>query len=149
MPLGVDSAEPGCEEIGRMGATDPIADLLTRIRNAYMAFHETLDVPHSRMREAVVKILMEEGYLTAYSVEEGKPFKSIAITLKYVGDREPAIRRLQRVSKQGRRVYVSKGEIPSVLGGLGINILSTSKGVLSGRRAQEEGVGGELLCDVY
>ena len=132
-----------------MGVTDPISDLMTRIRNAYMAFHETLEVPHSRMREAIVKILLEEGYLAGYRVEEGKPFKSIAITLKYGADREPAIRILQRVSTQGRRVYVGKDEIPPVLGGLGINILSTSKGVLSGRKAQEEGVGGELLCEIY
>ena len=132
-----------------MGATDPIADILTRIRNAYMAYHETLSVPHSRTREAIVKILNEEGYLNAYTVEEGKPFKTISITLKYVGDREPAIKKLRRLSKPGRRVYVRKSEIPSVLGGLGINILSTSKGVLTGKRAQEEGVGGELLCEVY
>jgi small subunit ribosomal protein S8 len=132
-----------------MGATDPIADLLTRIRNSYMAFHETLSVPHSRSREAVVKILEEEGYLDSYSVEEGRPFKSISITLKYVGDREPAIKKLRRLSKPGRRVYVRKSEIPMVLGGLGINILSTSKGVLTGKKAQEEGVGGELLCEVY
>ena len=132
-----------------MGATDPIADVLTRIRNAYMAFHETLNVPHSRTREAVVKILREEGYIAGYSVEEGKPFKSISITLKYVGDREPAIKKLRRVSKPGRRVYVRKSEIPSVLGGLGINILSTSKGVLTGKMAREVGVGGELLCEVY
>jgi small subunit ribosomal protein S8 len=132
-----------------MGATDPIADVLTRIRNAYMAFHETLNVPHSRVREAVVKILKEEGYLTDFVVEETRPFKSISITLKYVGDREPAIKKLRRVSKPGRRVYVRKSEIPLVLGGLGINILSTSKGVLTGKKAQEEGVGGELLCEVY
>jgi small subunit ribosomal protein S8 len=132
-----------------MGATDPIADVLTRIRNAYMAYHETLNVPHSRAREAVVKILKEEGYLDGYTVEDGKPFKSISIALKYVGDREPAIKKLRRLSKPGRRVYVRKSEIPSVLGGLGINILATSKGVLTGKRAQEEGVGGELLCEVY
>ena len=132
-----------------MGATDPIADVLTRIRNAYMAFHETLSVPHSRTREAVVKILKEEGYLAGYAVEDGKPFKSISITLKYVGEREPAIKKLRRVSKPGRRVYVRKSEIPLVLGGLGINILSTSKGVLTGKVAQEQGLGGELLCEVY
>lgn len=132
-----------------MGATDPIADLLTRVRNAYMAFHETLNVPHSRTREAVVKILKEEGYLSEYTVEDGKPFKTISISLKYVGDREPAIKRLRRISKPGRRIYVRKSEIPLVLGGLGINILSTSKGVLTGKKAQEEGLGGELLCEVY
>ena len=132
-----------------MGATDPVADLLTRIRNAYMAFHETLVVPHSRTREAVARILQEEGYLAGCEVVDEKPFKSISITLKYVGDREPAIRSLRRISKPGRRVYVRKVEVPSVLGGLGINILSTSKGVLTGKKAQEEGVGGELLCEVY
>jgi small subunit ribosomal protein S8 len=132
-----------------MGATDPIADVLTRIRNAYMAFHETLNVPHSRTREAVVRILKEEGYLSDYAVEDEQQFKSISITLKYVGDREPAIKKLRRVSKPGRRVYVRKSEIPVVLGGLGINILSTSRGVLTGKKAQEEGLGGELLCEVY
>jgi small subunit ribosomal protein S8 len=132
-----------------MGATDPIADVLTRIRNAYMAFHETLNVPHSRTREAVVRILKEEGFLADYAVEDGEPFKSISITLKYVGDREPAIRKLRRVSKPGRRVYVRQSEIPVVLGGLGINILSTSRGVLTGKKAREEGLGGELLCEVY
>jgi small subunit ribosomal protein S8 len=132
-----------------MGATDPIADVLTRIRNAYMAFHETLNVPHSRTREAVVRILKEEGYLSDYAVEDEQQFKSISITLKYVGDREPAIKKLRRVSKPGRRVYVRKSEIPVVLGGLGINILSTSRGVLTGKKAREEGLGGELLCEVY
>lgn len=145
----VDLQIPKCEEISGMGATDPIADLLTRIRNAYMAFHETLVVPHSKTREAMVKILKEEGYLSRCEVVDGKPFKSISITLKYAGDREPAIRKLRRISKPGRRVYVSKIEIPSVLSGLGITILSTSKGVLTGKKAQEEGLGGELLCEVY
>ena len=133
-----------------MALTDPIADILTRIRNAHLAFHETLDVPHSNMKEAIVKILAEEGYIQAYQVTtDQKPFKTLSIVLKYIDNRQPAITSLQRISKPGRRVYVGKDDIPQVLGGLGINILSTSKGVLSGHGARKEGVGGELLCSVY
>ncbi|MEJ2078592.1 MAG: 30S ribosomal protein S8 [Acidobacteriota bacterium] len=132
-----------------MSVMDPIADYLTRIRNAQSAMHETVTVPHSRIKEAVTRILKEEGYVTGYKLEKRDSFKEIAITLKYLGDRDPAIRKLRRVSKPGRRVYVSKDEIPSVLGGLGINILSTSRGVLTGQRAQSEGVGGELLLEIY
>ncbi|UCF38090.1 MAG: 30S ribosomal protein S8 [Acidobacteriota bacterium] len=132
-----------------MSVTDPIADFLTRIRNAHMAFHETVNIPHSRTKEAIARILREEGYIASYSVDESQQFKVIAITLKYLGDREPAIRRLARISKPGRRVYVGRDDIPSVLGGLGVNVLSTSKGVLSGKRARSEGVGGELLFEVY
>ncbi|HLV02653.1 MAG TPA: 30S ribosomal protein S8 [Acidobacteriota bacterium] len=132
-----------------MSVSDPIADLLTRIRNAQQAYHEDVEVPFSKMKEAIVRILQEEGYVKGYKVNDKKPFKTISVSLKYVGDREPAIRRLQRVSKPGRRIYVRKGEIPPVLNGLGINILSTSKGVLTGKAARHQGVGGEILCEIY
>ena len=132
-----------------MSVMDTIADYLTRIRNAQGAMHETVSVPHSRIKEALTLILKDEGYVSGFKLEQRGAFKEIAITLKYLGDRDPAIRKLTRVSKPGRRVYVSKDEIPLVLGGLGINILSTSKGVLTGQRAQSEGVGGELLLEVY
>lgn len=132
-----------------MSVSDPIADLLTRIRNAQQAYHEDVEIPFSKMKEAIVRILQEEGYVQGYKVNEKEPFKTISVSLKYVGDREPAIRRMQRVSKPGRRVYVRKDEIPPVLGGLGINILSTSRGVLTGKTARQEGVGGEVLCEIY
>lgn len=132
-----------------MSVTDPIADFLTRIRNAHMALHETVETPHSRMRESIVKILRDEGFVSGYSVREEGRFKSISIALKYLEENEPAIRHLQRVSKPGRRVYVNKDEIPKVLDGLGVNILSTSQGVMTCKQARREGVGGEILCQVY
>ena len=133
-----------------MSMTDPIADTLTRIRNALLAQHETLEVPHSRMREALVRILSEEGYVGAWALNEKEPpFKTISVELKYRSDRAPAIEKMQRISNPGRRVYVGKDEIPSVLHGMGINILSTSQGVFTGKKARELGIGGELLCEVY
>ncbi len=132
-----------------MPVTDPIADFLTRIRNAHMALHETLNIYHSRSNVEMARILKEEGYITGFTVEETIPFKTISIVLKYVGDREPAIRVLKRISKPGRRVYVKNDEIPTVLGGLGINILSTSHGILTGKNARKKRVGGELLCEIY
>ena len=132
-----------------MPVTDPIADFLTRIRNAHMALHETLNIYHSSSNVEMARILKEEGYITSFNVEEKVPFKTISIVLKYVGDREPAIRVLKRISKPGRRVYVKNDEIPTVLGGLGINILSTSHGILTGKNARKKRVGGELLCEIY
>jgi small subunit ribosomal protein S8 len=132
-----------------MSVTDPIADFMTRIRNAQSAMHETVTLPHSRIKEAISRILKEEGYIASYKTGQTNSFKEISITLKYLGDRKPAIRTLKRLSKPGRRVYVAKDEIPDVLGGLGINILSTSRGVLTGKSAKREGVGGELLLEVY
>ncbi len=129
--------------------TDPIADLLTRIRNALMAAHETAEIPYSKIREEVVRIMKEEGYLTGYTLVEGKPVSRIKVLLKYQPNRSPAITRLNRVSKPGRRVYAGKDEIPAVLGGMGITILSTSSGVMTGKAAREKGVGGEILCEVY
>lgn len=132
-----------------MSVTDPISDLLTRIRNAHQALHETVSVPHSKMKESITRILRDEGYIAGYKLEEGAPYRQIAIVLKYVGDRQPAIRRLRRVSKPGRRVYVGKDEIPMVLGGYGINVISTPKGLLTGKDAREAGFGGELLLEIY
>lgn len=132
-----------------MSVVDPIADFLTRVRNAHLASHETVSIPHSKVKESMARILKEEGYVAAYKVEEDGPFKTISLVLKYVGDREPAVRVLKRISKPGRRVYVNKDEIPAVLGGLGINVLSTSKGLLTGKNARKEGLGGELLFEVY
>ena len=132
-----------------MSMTDPIADLLTCIRNALMAGHESVEVPHSRMREAIVKILRDEGFVTSFDIEEKKPCSVLKIVLKYDKDRTPAIRGIQRVSTPGRRVYSDKGGIPVVLGGLGVNILSTSSGVMTGRAARARGVGGEVLCEVW
>lgn len=132
-----------------MASTDPIADLLTLIRNAQMAGHESVEIPYSRVKESIVRILHEEGYVAGVKVNEKKPYATLTVVLKYVSNRTPAIRKLRRISKPGRRVYVKKDEIPRVLGGLGINILSTSRGVLTGKKAQQQGVGGELLCEIY
>ena len=132
-----------------MAVTDPIADFLTRIRNAQMAMHETVTVSHSKAKEAIAQILEEEGFINGYVLDQTGPFKEINITLKYLGDREPAIRSLSRVSKPGRRVYVSSDNLPRVMGNYGISILSTSQGLMTGRDAKAKGVGGELLLEVY
>lgn len=132
-----------------MPVTDPIADFLTRIRNAQMAMHETVNIPHSNVKESLARILREEGFISALKVEEGDPFKSITLTLKYVDDRQPAIRNMQRISKPGRRVYVGRDQIPVVLGGLGVSVLSTSKGLMTGKKARTDGVGGEVLFEIY
>jgi len=129
--------------------TDPIADLLTRLRNALMAGHEIAEMPYSKIREEMVRIMKEEGYLVGYTLVEDKPVGRIKVLLKYQRDRSPAITKISRVSKPGRRVYAGKDEIPSVLGGLGITILSTSSGLMTGKAARSKGVGGEILCEVY
>ena len=132
-----------------MTMTDPIADLLTRVRNAQRVGHASLEVPHSKMKEAIVKILYQEGYLSSYRTVQGKPFSILQVRLKYGPDRLGAIEVLRRVSQPGRRIYTGKDEIPPVLGGLGINILSTSKGIMTGKKAAQEGIGGEILCEIY
>jgi small subunit ribosomal protein S8 len=132
-----------------MAMTDPISDLLTRIRNAHMAGHEAVEAPYSKVKTEIVRILQEEGYLTSYKVNEKKPFPSLTIVLKYAADRQPAIQSLRKVSTPGCRVYAGKEDIPQVLGGLGVVILSTSHGLMSGKKAREQGVGGEVLCEVY
>ena len=130
--------------------TDPIADMLTRIRNANTAKHDTVDVPASKMKEAIANILLEEGYIKAVDmIEEGK-FKTIRITLKYGKDKnEKVITGIKRISKPGLRVYAGKDELPKVLGGLGVAIISTNKGVLTDKQAREAQVGGEVLAFVW
>lgn len=132
-----------------MSMTDPIADLLTRIRNALMARHGTVDMPHSKIKVSIVKILEQEGFISGQHVVEKDPFLTVKVELKYDSDRVPAIRSLKRVSKPGCRVYVRRDEVPLVLGGMGINILSTSSGIMTGKQAVKEGIGGEVLCEVY
>ena len=129
--------------------SDPIADMLTRIRNAVMVRHDSALVPASRMKLSIAKILKEEGFISDYEVLRGKPHRVIKIHLKYSDKNEPVLSGLERVSKSGLRVYVGRKEIPRVLGGLGITIVSTSKGVMTGQQAWRQGIGGELLCYVY
>ena len=133
-----------------MTITDPIADMLTRIRNANTAKHDTVDIPASKMKEAIANILLEEGYVKAVDIiEEGK-FKTIRITLKYGKDKnEKIITGIKRISKPGLRVYAGKDELPKVLGGLGVAIISTNKGVLTDKQAREAQVGGEVLAFVW
>jgi small subunit ribosomal protein S8 len=132
-----------------MTVTDPIADMLTRIRNAIMVRHDSVIVPSSRMKLAVAKILKEEGFITDYEVVKGKPHREIKIMLRYMEGNQPAISGLKRISKPGLRVYTQKKEIPRVYGGLGIAILSTSKGLRTGQQAWRQGSGGEILCYVW
>jgi small subunit ribosomal protein S8 len=131
-----------------MTIIDPIADMLTRIRNAIMASHASVLVPSSKIKLAIIKILKEEGLIDRYELLKGKPQPMIKIHLKYTDER-PAILGLERVSKPGLRVYVEKQEIPRVYGGLGIAILSTSKGVMTGQEAWKRRLGGEVVCYVW
>ncbi len=132
-----------------MTVNDPIADMLTRIRNAVMVRHESVLVPSSKMKLAIANILKEEGFIGDYEVVRGKSNRDIKILLKYQDRNEPVISGLERVSKPGLRVYVQKKEIPRVYGGLGIAILSTPDGVMTGQQAWRRGIGGELLCYVW
>ena len=131
--------------------TDPIADMLTRIRNANRALHESAEMPTSRLKSEIARILKEEGYIQDYRVEhvDDTPYDTLVIELKYGRSRERVITDLKRVSKPGRRVYARKDRPHKVLGGMGVAILSTSSGVVTGRQAQEAGVGGEVLCYVW
>ncbi len=129
--------------------TDPIADMLTRIRNAGLARHDRTEVPASRLKEAVAKILKSEGFIADVRPSEGEGPKKLTIVLKYGRDRQSAIDGVRRVSRPGRRVYVRHDRIPRVLSGLGISILSTSRGLMSDREARSQKVGGELLCEVW
>jgi small subunit ribosomal protein S8 len=132
--------------------SDPIADMLTRIRNAVMAGHATVAIPHSKMKMAIAQILKDEGFIEDVTLEEGKPAPVMVIKLKYWGqrrERRPVITNLKRVSKPGRRIYVGKDEIPWVLSGMGIAILTTPKGIMTGQQAHRLGVGGEVLCYVW
>ena len=132
-----------------MTVSDPIADMLTRIRNAIMARHDFVLVPVSRMKLAIARILKEEGFINDYEVLRGKPHRVIKVYLKYGDNNQPIISRLERVSKPGLRVYVQRKETPRVYGGLGIAIVSTPKGVMTGHQAWRLRVGGELLCYVW
>lgn len=127
---------------------DPIADLLTRVRNAAMAHHDNVMVPASKMKLAVAKILKEEGFIADYSIVKSEPQKQIKITLKYI-DKQPAFLGIERVSKPGLRVYAGKREITRVYGGLGIAIMSTSKGIITAQEAWKKNLGGEVLCYVW
>jgi small subunit ribosomal protein S8 len=129
--------------------TDPVADMLARIRNANKALHETTTLPASKLKVEIARLLKEEGYIRDFRVEPGESFDTLAIELKYGRNRERAITDLRRVSKPGRRVYADKNHLPRVLGGLGTTIVSTSSGVVTGRRAEELGVGGEVICHVW
>lgn len=135
-----------------MSMSDPIADMLTRIRNALMREHPTVSMPHSKSKEALAKVLRDEGYITDYQVLPEKPYRVLQVKLKYVGDRRhrrSLITGLERVSRPGRRVYVGKQEIPWVLSGIGTAILTTSQGVMTGQQARRLGIGGEILCKVW
>ena len=132
-----------------MSMTDPIADLLARIGNALMARHPRVDIPFSRIKGEIARILKEEGMIEGYRVIEQQPRSVLRISLRYGPGGEGVISGLERVSRPGRRVFCGRGEIPTVLAGLGITILSTSRGVLSGREARKQGLGGELLCQVW
>ena len=129
--------------------TDPIADMLTRIRNAIAAKHSRADIPASKLKLEIARILKEEGYIANYKATEEQGHKVVRIYLKYGNNNETAISNVARVSSPGNRVYVRRSEIPRVLGGMGINILTTPRGVMTGRQARKEGVGGELLCEVW
>ena len=133
-----------------MAMSDPIADMLTRIRNANTAKHDTVDVPASKMKLAIAEILLKEGYIKSYDVEEVGSFKNIHITLKYNKDKSTKIiTGLKRISKPGLRVYAGAEELPRVLGGLGIAIISTNKGVMTDKEARKQHVGGEVLAFVW
>ena len=132
-----------------MTMTDPIADMLTRVRNANMVKHETVDVPASNMKKELSRILLEEGFIRGYDVIEDGKQGIIRIQLKYGQMSERVITGLKRISKPGMRVYAAKDEVPKVLNGLGISIISTSKGILTDKQARKEGVGGEVICYVW
>ena len=132
-----------------MVVTDPIADMLTRIRNALTAKHESVLVPASKMKKAIAEVLYQEGYIKGYTIIEDGAHSTIKIDLKYGANNENVISGLKRISKPGLRVYAKKDQIPRVLGGLGIAIISTSKGVMTDKKARKEGVGGEVLCYIW
>ena len=134
-----------------MTMTDPIADMLTRLRNANTAFHDDVVMPSSKVKEALAKILVSEGYVEGYSIEQDseRPFPKLKIVLKYTPDRKRTISGLRRVSKPGLRVYTKATDVPRVLGGMGIAILSTNQGLMTDREARKRHMGGEILCHVW
>jgi small subunit ribosomal protein S8 len=129
--------------------TDPVADMLARIRNANKALHDRTEMPTSRLKEEIARILKEEGYISDYQVRKGESFDTLVVQLKYGRSRERVITDLKRVSKPGRRVYARKDRLPRVLGGMGVAIMSTSTGLITSRTAEEKGVGGEVVCFVW
>jgi small subunit ribosomal protein S8 len=129
--------------------TDPIADMLTRIRNANKALHEKVEMPTSRMKVDIARLLKEEGYIRDFHVAKGESFDTLVIDLKFGRNRERVISGLKRVSKPGRRVYARKERLPRVLGGMGVAILSTSSGLVTARTAEERGIGGEVVCFIW
>ncbi len=129
--------------------TDPIADMLTRIRNANQAMHDRAQMPTSRLKQEIARLLKEEGYIKDFHVEKGDAFDTLVVELKFGRNRERVLTNLKRVSKPGRRRYAGKDALPRVMGGMGTAILSTSKGVITSRTAQQEGVGGEVICFVW
>ena len=129
--------------------TDPIADMLTRIRNANQALHERVEMPNSRIKESIARLLKEEGYIRDYVVEQDGTHRKLTVFLKYGRSRERIITDLKRVSKPGRRIYARKDRLPRVLGGMGTAILSTSRGIVTSRTAEREGIGGEVICFVW
>ena len=134
-----------------MTMTDPIADMLTRLRNANTAFHDDVSMPSSKLKEALAKILVSEGYITDFSVADDttRPGRKLTIQLKYTSDRRRTISGIKRVSKPGLRVYSGSESVPRVLGGMGISILSTNQGLMTDREARQRRVGGEILCQVW
>ncbi len=135
-----------------MSMTDPIADMLTRIRNANLRQHPSVAIPYSRIKKDIAEVLKSEGYIEDYEVVDESPQNVLRVSLKYMGgrrERRPMITKIERVSKPGRRVYVGKTDIPWVLQGMGIAIMTTSRGVITGQEARRLGVGGELVCQVY
>ena len=128
--------------------TDPIADMIARIKNAVLARHATVSVPHSKVKESIAKILQESGYIESFVVTDAKPQPEIIVTLKYV-NKVPAITDIKRTSKPGRRLYSGSGSVPRVLNGYGMSILTTSKGVMNNTTARKQNVGGELICQVW
>jgi small subunit ribosomal protein S8 len=132
-----------------MGMTDPIADMLTRLRNANSAYHDTVQMPHSKIKSHIAEILQQEGYIASWRTEDAEVGKNLVITLKYGNSRERSIAGIKRVSKPGLRVYAKKDNLPKVLGGLGVAIISTSGGLMTDKQAKKSGVGGEVLAYVW
>ena len=132
-----------------MRLTDPVSDMLTRIRNAISARHQKVDIPASKLKLEIARILKEEGYISNFKATEEEGHKILRVYLKYANNNEAVISNVNRVSRPGCRVYVRRTEIPRVLGGMGINILTTPRGVMTGRQARKQGLGGELLCEVW
>ena len=132
-----------------MSMTDPIADMLTRIRNAINRRHASVDIPHSKMKESIARILQDEGFVQRYELVPDGRFQALRVHLKYAEGRRPVLTHLKRLSTPGRRLYAGSAQIPRALGGLGIVIVSTPRGVITGTRARRENVGGELICEVW